>query len=502
MDALPGKPALGAVELAEQGKREFSQKQARWAETLKVEDAEELVAAAIVSGVTTNEVCRAAAAILKDPAAQSGSRRLAQGILEPLPQDAPRPALVTRAEIQQLKRLVVKSPHDALRVAELSRLYTLLGQRKPAIVAMRRALALADTNRYVLRSAVRLLIHVGREDEAAALIADHGLTERDPWLMAAAVGAAQAAGHGGRLMRAASRMVMSDNHSAFSLSELRASLATEHLNAGEIKLARRQFRLSLKAPTENALAQAKWAQGVDKAIEISSDLMGRPEAHEAHALDTARIGHWERSLVATGEWKADERFSGKPFVHASWISTGPLNSPADALPWLQEGLVANPDDPSLLNNLAVAKAMLGDLDRADDALTRARKNAEDDAFPLILAATEGLIAFRRGDPISGAALYQQALSTCVEKRLPHQWLRVAAYLARELAAIDFRYAKATLDQIEIVETEMRKRGHTISQEISAVTNSVRDSTEKEVTDNEWNWDLSILSKLRDSLLLN
>jgi hypothetical protein len=66
------------------------------------------------------------------------------------------------------------------------------------------------------------------------------------------------------------RLLGADRFSDFELAELAAAPGTLQLEAGSHKIARKLFRRSLTAPTENAVAQAHWASRRDPAIDAGS----------------------------------------------------------------------------------------------------------------------------------------------------------------------------------------------------------------------------------------
>jgi tetratricopeptide (TPR) repeat protein len=204
----------------------------------------------------------------------------------------------------------------------------------------------------VFRSAIRFFIHSGRKDEAVFLANARGFADRDPWLMAAALGASEAAGQSPVHYRQAKFMLGDGGHAAKDLSELASALGTLHMADGSHRLARKAFRQSLEAPTENAVAQAEWAHRRDPAIPFDIDNLKVRNAFEAKAVKSQSLGRWDESLKAAQAWMDFEPFNPDPFIHTTCIATIAADHLPEAIEAADRGLTANPQNPSLFNNLA------------------------------------------------------------------------------------------------------------------------------------------------------
>src|SRR5262249_14991627 len=151
------------------------------------------------------------------------------------------------------------APRTPLFWTELARWYASLGQRDPADHAMRVALELSPSHRFVPRSAARLSLHLDDPERAHSLLRRAERTQTDPWLLAAEIAIAPLAGERSRWMKHGRRVVESQRFHPTAVSELASALATEAFMAGSGRDARRLFECSLELPTENAVAQAAWA---------------------------------------------------------------------------------------------------------------------------------------------------------------------------------------------------------------------------------------------------
>jgi len=331
-------------------------------------------------------------------------------------------------QIARLKRGVRADPRAALLWAELARRYATLGQRQKAADAMRVALELAPEDRFLLRSAARLNLHLDDPEKAHRLLTSALSTPHDPWLVAAEIAVAPLAGRHSRLIRHGKRLVESGKFRPEALSELQSALATEAMIAGSRKDTRRFFEGSLFRPTENSVAQAEWASRQGARIDVSEQLVADVEdSFEARAQMLSEAGDSERAIDSTWAWLRSEPFASLPAVFGSHEAA--LSSRYDeAIRFATFGLRANPDEFLLRNNIAFALASAGDPDCARRHLAEIELDSLTDEQQRVLTATRGLIAFRSGDISEGRRLYLDTI-----KRADSIGLRAiaAVLLARE-----------------------------------------------------------------------
>jgi hypothetical protein len=418
-----------------------------WREERDIAAAEELVGIAIVCGVTNNSDVRAAAEkIHEDPGGLTGSKALAANILklageeqghDPIASDTAR----IRIELARRKRLIRLYPRDALLLTETALLYTNLGMMStapelglmgPAGALLRTAFAVSQDNRYVLRSLTRFLVHAKRADLALHYLSKSGATQSDPWLLAARLAAEDVSGQPVKIWRETKSILAAEKFSDFELAELRAAAGTLHLEAGSHKLARKMFRKSLTAPTENAVAQAQWASRRDSSIDVPSDVTN---AFEAQAWEEQLAGRWGSAIEAVRHWHELEPFSVRPPVMGSFVAVAHLGDGAAGEAFSRQGLIANKGNSLLHNNLAVACAIQGKLAEAQTELdmVKFRHGTSEEAVNL---ATRGLIAMRSGSIEEGARLYNQAIELAVTIKNPALWCRASANFALECSRFD------------------------------------------------------------------
>ena len=108
-------------------------------------------------------------------------------------------------------------------------------------------------------------------------------------------------------------------------------------------------------------------------------------------------------------WLSDQPFSRRPAIHGSFIATTFLDDFTRAEEIARAGLVANPRDFSLLNNLAVALAKSGRERDAASAIARIRPSDLSIDNRIVWLATNGLIQFRLGLLDAGRALYRASI---------------------------------------------------------------------------------------------
>ncbi|HYO75125.1 MAG TPA: hypothetical protein VE010_01580, partial [Thermoanaerobaculia bacterium] len=155
-------------------------------------------------------------------------------------------------QIAQLRHGLRANPRNAVRWVELAREYTTEGHEFKAARAMRSAVAMAPHDRFVLRCAARLWVHLG-DPERAVNTFRHARSAMlaDPWLMAAEVATTATAGRPSKNIKHARHMLDGGRHVPFAMSELASALATLELQAGDVRRARRLFRTALVDPNEN-----------------------------------------------------------------------------------------------------------------------------------------------------------------------------------------------------------------------------------------------------------
>jgi tetratricopeptide (TPR) repeat protein len=272
------------------------------------------------------------------------------------------------------------------------------------------ALRLLPDNRFVVRSAARLFVHQNDLHRAHETLLATSRLRQDPWLLAAEIAVASAAKHTSRLIKHGLTMLDTGRHSPFHLSELASSIATLELEAGNTRRARKLLALSLVSPSENALAQAAWLNRNVSVVLLDEAVLTQSVSWEANAWEAFRKGNWRIAMGEARNWLLDQPFSGRPAVLGSYIAAVCLESNEDSIEIAKLGLMANPNDKTLLNNLAFALARLDRTTEARQFLRRIDPAGLSQVERIAWLATSGLLRYREGAPLEGETLYRDAIS--------------------------------------------------------------------------------------------
>ena len=314
------------------------------------------------------------------------------------------------AKIKTVRQLLNIESRDPITWAELSRVYAILGLNKQAERAMTIALQLANNNRFILRSASRLWIHLDDPERAHDIIHKADITRYDPWLLAAEIAIGSAADRKPRFIKEARQMVFQRRFPLLQLSELSSALATLEMDSGSQNKSKKLFRISLKDPTENSIAQAAWASRKKGIIQFREKDVTLPNAFEAKSWVLYLNSQWKNAVQQYKQWQFDQSFSSRPSILGSYVTGVALENHETSKWFAEKGLIANPRDFVLLNNLAFAQINLGEIEGARKVLARVGRLKLSDRDRVVLKATQGLLQFRSGNPKEGRQLYMDAIS--------------------------------------------------------------------------------------------
>ena len=334
-------------------------------------------------------------------------------------------------QVKSLKEKRIGQPKNAFVWADLARLYTILGLAEQARRAMTIAYNLAPSNRYVLRSAVRLELHFGHPDKAHFLLRKTQETKYDPWLLATEIAVCSVLEKSSRLIKIGMHALENQSINPINTSELASALASVELWKGNAKKAKKLFRYSLRNPNDNALAQAVWATRYIFIENLRLIDIEPAVAFEAKALASYFDGQWKKSIEYTRAWLCDEPFSRRPYIHLSFLTSEILEDYKASLEILKIALTIIPNDPTLLNNLSFVQIHLGELTEAKQTLARIDMNDCPSSTKICTLATAGLLNYRLGKPEEGRRLYQEAILLAKRESMPLLRARAMIYLARE-----------------------------------------------------------------------
>jgi tetratricopeptide (TPR) repeat protein len=421
--------------------REFRRKLYIWETERSLEAAVELVAAAFVYE-QASQVLEAVKLLLDPKTPVSPTvRTIASLVLDRvMPARAVEDQTLEETElelpivyerIRTLKSRLIEVPRNSFMWVDISRFYSTLGQKDKSILAMENAPALGRSNRFVLRSAARLFVHLREPDRAHDLLWRADATRTDPWLLSAEIAVASIRGRSSTLTKQARHILGSSSLAPRHTAELASAMGTVELLDGGHRRARRLFRQSLTDPTENAVAQAEWASSKDPAVDVAPDPSQRARSYEAQATANFHSGDWVGTIAHCDGWLLDEPFSGRPATLGSYVACVALQEYPLGEEMARRGLRANADDIILLNNLTVALASQGRVDEAIETFKRIPRGNEDKTVRSVLLATEGLIHFRSGNPVEGRRLYKEAIDLGSQAPSKKTGGLAAVHLARE-----------------------------------------------------------------------
>jgi tetratricopeptide (TPR) repeat protein len=415
---------------------------ADWQADQGVSVASDLVSAAVVVG-RCELAADAARFIHAHPAATSVARSMAAHCLglelTPLEGGEAHPVQAGQCfdqnqifgEIHSTRMQLIRYPHDAVLWSSLAFLYVSIGQHRKALRATQAARTIAPQNRFVLRSASRLLMHVGRRDEACDILRRAGDVRSDPWIMAAEIAVSAANGARSEHAKFAKNAIDSDRFAPFQASELASALGTLHAMDGNRPGAKKLIRKSLETPSENSIAQAAW---------LARTFPGLPEpagpktaSHEANAWLTRQRGHLNDSLLQTRRWLNDQPFSSRPAEAGSFIASR-IERFEEAVNIANQGLLSNPHDVTIQNNLAFSLAKLNRIHEASEVIRRIEARLIEGSNRIALTATAGLIAFRQGRISEGRSLYLQAARSAKALRDSREAVALVYHAFEELRA--------------------------------------------------------------------
>lgn len=348
--------------------------------------------------------------------------------------------------IHTLREQLRIAPRSPVMWMDLAREYSILGQGPSAEHAVRIAVELAPTNRFVLRSAARYYLHKGDPERAHHLVNRAPNIHQDPWLMAAEIATATVLDRTPRLVKRGRSALEGQTFAPEHITELAGAIGTLELRSGKRRHARRLFQQSLIRPNDNAVAQVSWAARHTQGIEFDPNLLQTPWSFEARAWESYGEGEWLVAARAAEEWLHDEAFSSRPAEFGSFVTSVALKDYTASISFARRGLVANPTDPLLLNNLAFALANAGKLPEAFEAFSRIDRSDLDVTMQITHLATAGLLQYRLGVAETGQMFYRRAVELAEKHRCKRERAMALLFLANEeLAAASSDSAKVVAE---------------------------------------------------------
>jgi len=385
-----------------------------WNEDNTIWTAAEAISAAFILGVDCN---RPAIEFLLRSGRDCPSvlRAFAEGISkgtpdQPCEEEDPTDNATLGFRISQIRHRLDDEPRNAIQWIELARLYLLLGQRRSALRAVTAAGSGTTNNRFILRSAARIFLHLREGDRAVTLLRNSPTSRTDPWVIAAEIATSLALGMPSLRAMIGRKKCEDNSFSEFDRTELASALGTAEMFSGNMRHARRLFRQSLGNPNENSMAQAEWASrqigdiGLERVRQDSIQML-----YEAPARARANQGDWQSAMTHGAKWLHDQYFSKQPALFLSYIATI-AEKYDDCINITRQCLKLNPGDPVLINNLCFALGRTGKTKIADETMKDLVGAERPIRNRIAQTATLGLIRFRQGAFADGRRMYHDAIA--------------------------------------------------------------------------------------------
>jgi tetratricopeptide (TPR) repeat protein len=348
-------------------------------------------------------------------------------------------------EIARLKTLVRRYPRNAIAWADLAFHYTLLGQNQQAHHCMDIAVSLGGDNRFILRSAARCFLHLDEADKSLFYLRRSSLSKVDPWLASAEISISEAIGKKTRLVKPGKAMIKDGNYSSWSINELAATLSTLEMRHGSMRKSKKLLSTALQQPNENTMAQAEWLAS-RLGQEVSKPQTEVLATYEADARRSFRDAEYRQALVHAKEWFRFQPFTSRPAILASYIAAVCLQDEQEAIAIVEEAKATSPESFLLHNNHAFSLASLNRIEDAEKVLSRIHESKIMDVDQNTLAATEGLLKFRKGDISEGREQYKRAIAGFKKNKNNHGVTIATLFWAREESLIHSNFESDALKE--------------------------------------------------------
>jgi len=201
-------------------------------------------------------------------------------------------------------------------------------------------------------------------------------------------------------------------------------LATVELREGSVRKSKKLFLKSLESPNDNSMAQLEWASNRANLFDIKPSDYDIKNNYEALAADSFHNQSWEECIKYSEKWFIDMPFTKRPAQLGAHVASYFLDDIQTAIDFTRAGLVSNPNDPLLLNNMAYYLAKEGSIDEAEKYLIKGAAIPDiESSLKICMIATEGVISFRSGEVEKGRKKYLEAieLSEKANKKYYHLW---------------------------------------------------------------------------------
>ncbi len=331
--------------------------------------------------------------------------------------------------IHSLKKRLSEQPNNPILCVDIAKEYVILGETEKSEKYVRMANYLAPNNRFVLRSACRYYIHVGRPQMAMHLLNNKNYIINDPWLLSTEIAVNSVLNKKSTLKKYGENIIKSNQFHPKHISELAAAIATQEQRFGKSKI-NKYINLVLKSPTDNSIAQIVSLR-TEKNLKANYFTKNIPYPFEADAIQSYRKKEWQNAIYNTKLWFFDQPFSKGPAIHGSYVSSVCLNNHDLCIKFAKQGLIANSNNTILLNNLTVSLIHKGLMDEAQLEFKRIDHSQLSDREKIVWFATSGLFLFRSDHIEKGREYYLKAIELAQKKSEKYLSILALLYLTLE-----------------------------------------------------------------------
>jgi Tfp pilus assembly protein PilF len=352
-----------------------------------------------------------------------------------------------RAALSYLKSRLAQNPRNAIAWMDRSHLHTLLGQRDAAERSIRRAIALAPNNRFVLRSASRFFMHEkSKRGIGLDFLRRSRALRTDPWLMSAEIALSTVIGKAPQSLSSARSLLDADTLKPWHTSELNGAVGTFAMIDRSVGKPGQYFRRSLRDATENAVAQAQWFANKHAGVAVPSEKVTNQWSPEAVAIKAREEKNWPDVITACRQWMLMDPASSRPLILGAFVASVALYDGAATLSFTEHWIRIEPNSSGAWNNHAVALAYLGRIPEARASFARVDEN-DTAVFPkAVYLATKGLLAYRSGDIDAGRKHYLEAAESEDSNRDPTLRALVYWHMLREESHVGTPNARELMER--------------------------------------------------------
>jgi len=317
-------------------------------------------------------------------------------------------AQVTEADLRiaNIRKWTFQYHNDAIAWIELARAYTIKGLKIKAKRAIIVALQLAPYDRFIVRSAVRFFLHIGDYESAWYYVRRASESHFDPWIKATEVNVANISAQSTPAIK---RLIPNDlsYEQLFHFSELLESYGYLELEAGNDRKARKQLKLAWQNPSESVITHAEWLiRNKLPGLKESADLeySRSPEAYTWQNYSELKL---DRAIEAAQDWELEEPYSKYPFIVGTCIACN-ADKPEIGVEIAERGLMIDPNNRIILNNLCYALLRVGDVESVSKHIKKIYPEGETEA-DLIALATIGLYEIKTKNITKGREAYAEVI---------------------------------------------------------------------------------------------